>query len=259
MAQGIRLHARRGAVGRQARHGAWALACALAGVVAHGQGHWGYTGETGPERWAELSPDYRACAGSNQSPVNLDRFADAELAPIQFDYAATGIEVVNNGHTVQVTSAAGSQITVDGRVYGLKQLHFHAPSEHHINGEAFPMEAHFVHAAAEGDLAVVAVMFNAGDATNAALAETLGNVPGEVHAVHAPSAPLALAELLPANRDHYRLNGSLTTPPCTEGVLWLVLKQPALASVAQIEALATMLAGPNNRPLQALNARIVLR
>ena len=259
MAHAIRLHARRGAVGRQARHGAWALACALAGAVAHGQGHWGYAGETGPERWAELSPDYLACTGSNQSPVNLDRFAEAELKPIQFDYAATGIEVVNNGHTVQVNSAEGSQITVDGRVYGLKQLHFHAPSEHHINGEAFPLEAHFVHAAAEGDLAVVALMFNAGDATNAALAETLGNAPERVHAAHVPSAPLALADLLPANRDHYRLNGSLTTPPCTEGVLWLVLKQPALASVAQIEALAKTLAGPNNRPLQPLNARIVLR
>ena len=238
--------------------GVCAMACVLAGTVAHGQQHWGYAGETGPLRWAALSPAYRACAGSNQSPVDLARFAEADLPPIQFDYAASGVEVVNNGHTVQVASAAGSQITVDGRVYRLRQFHFHAPSEHRINGDSFPMEAHLVHTAAEGALAVVAVLFRAGDA-NAALAETLKNVPSSANEAHVFRPPLAPAGLLPANRDYYRLNGSLTTPPCTEGVLWLVLKQPALASPAQIEALAKMLPGPNNRPLQPLNARIVLR
>ena len=234
------------------------IACLLAGILTHAQEHWGYAGDTGPLRWAELSAAYRACAGSNQSPVDLARFAEADLAPIQFNYAASGIEVVNNGHTVQVTSAAGSQITANGRVYSLRQFHFHAPSEHHVNGDSFPMEAHLVHAAADGALAVVAVLFRAGDA-NAMLADTLKNVPGSVDEAHVFRSPLAPAGLLPANRDYYRLNGSLTTPPCTEGVLWLVLKQPAYASPAQIEAFTKMLPGPNNRPLQPLNARIVLR
>ena len=238
--------------------GAWAIACVLGGIVPHAQEHWGYAGDTGPLRWAELSAAYRACAGSNQSPVDLARFAEADLAPIQFDYAASGVEVVNNGHTVQVTSAAGSQLTVDGRVYRLRQFHFHAPSEHRVNGESFPMEAHLVHTAADGALAVVAVLFSAGDAS-AALAGTLKNVPASANETHVFRSPLAPADLLPANRDYYRLNGSLTTPPCTEGVLWLVLKQPALASPAQIEALTKLLPGPNNRPLQPLNARIVLR
>ena len=241
-----------------ARGSACAIACVLAGIAALGQESWGYAGGTGPLSWAALSPAYRACAGSNQSPVDLARFAEAELAPIQFDYAASGVEVVNNGHTVQVTSAAGSQITVDERVYRLRQFHFHAPSEHRINGDSFPMEAHLVHTAADGALAVVAVLFRAGG-VNAALGEILKNAPGSGHEARIFHSPIAPAGLLPANRDYYRLNGSLTTPPCTEGVLWLVLKQPALASPAQIEALTKMLPGPNNRPLQPLNARIVLR
>ena len=237
------------------RRGACVIACLLTGAVAAGQAHWGYSGEAGAAHWAELSP---ACAGSNQSPVDLARFAEADLPPIQFSYAASVIDVVNNGHTVQVASAPGSQITIDGRIYRLLQVHFHAPSEHHINGASFPLEAHLVHAAENGDLAVVGVMYEAGDA-NGVLAETLGNVPGAVNEKHEFSAPLAPADLLPAERDYYRLNGSLTTPPCTEGVLWLVMKQPMAASPAQIDTLAKMLPEPNNRPLQPLNARIVLR
>ena len=237
------------------RRGACVIACLLIGTVAVGQEHWGYSGEAGAAHWAELSP---ACAGSNQSPVDLARFAEADLPPIQFSYAASVIDVVNNGHTVQVASAPGSQITIDGRIYRLLQVHFHAPSEHHINGDSFPLEAHLVHAAENGDLAVVGVMYEAGDA-NGALAETLANVPDAVDEKHMFSAPLAPADLLPAERDYYRLSGSLTTPPCTEGVLWLVMKQPMAASPAQIETFAKMLPEPNNRPLQPLNARIVLR
>ena len=142
--------------------------------------------------------------------------------------------------------------------YRLLQFHFHAPSEHRVDGVAFPMEMHLVHAAPDGDLAVVAVMFTAGEG-DSVLAELWQNVPRRVGENHVLASPLAPAALLPDDRDYYRLNGSLTTPPCTEGVTWLVMKQPLSASTEQITALSELLAGPNNRPVQPLNARVVLR
>ena len=241
----------------------WQVACGLAiallGTVAGAQTHWGYSGGTGPLHWAELSPEYQACAGSNQSPVDLTQFVEADLAPITFSYGRrSATEVVNNGHTVQVRSTGDSEIILDGRAYRLLQFHFHAPSEHRVDGVAFPMEMHLVHAAPDGDLAVVAVMFTAGEG-DSVLAELWQNVPGRVGENHVLASPLAPAALLPKDRDYYRLNGSLTTPPCTEGVTWLVMKQPLSASSQQITALLELLAGPNNRPVQPLNARVVLR
>ena len=235
-----------------------AIALALFNPVASAQTHWSYSGGTGPLHWAELSPEHQACAGSNQSPVDLNHFVEADLAPIRFSYDQSATEVVNNGHTVQVKSAGDSKIILDGRAYRLWQFHFHAPSEHHINGVSFPMEMHLVHVAADGDLAVVGVMFTVG-ADNAVLAEVWDNVSRRVDEKKVFDSPLAPADLLPKDRDYYRLNGSLTTPPCTEGVIWLVMKQPAAASQEQITALAEMLDSPNNRPVQPLNARVVLR
>ena len=121
--------------------------------------HWDYTGQRGPGHWASLDPKFAACAGRNQSPVDLDHFIEAELPPIAFDYKVGGHDVVNNGHTIQVDYDAGSSISIDNDAFELKQFHFHAPSENHIDGKSFPIEAHFVHADAQGNLAVVAVMF----------------------------------------------------------------------------------------------------
>ena len=240
----------------------WLTACAIAialfDTVASAQTHWSYIGGTGPLHWAELSPEYRACAGSNQSPVDLVRFVEADLAPIRFSYDRSATEIVNNGHTVQVKSAGDSKIILDGRRYRLWQFHFHVPSENRINGVAFPMEVHLVHVADDGDLAVIAVMFKAGE-DNAMLAQAWKDVPRRVDQQQVLDSPLAPADLLPKDRDYYRFNGSLTTPPCTEGVIWLVMKQPSSASQEQITALAEMLNGPNNRPVQPLNARVVLR
>lgn len=219
---------------------------------------WGYTGDIGPEHWAELSPQYRACAGKNQAPINLTGFTEADLQPIRFDYRAGGNEILNNGHTVQVQYAADSSIAVDGRTFALKQFHFHAPSENHINGRSFPMEAHLVHADKDGHLAVIAVMFTHGEA-NKGLAEAWAKMPQHAGDKHALPSPVAAADILPANRDHYRFNGSLTTPPCTEGVRWLVMKEPVPASAEQIERFARVMHHPNNRPIQATNARAVLR
>ena len=219
--------------------------------------HWEYSGEAGPENWAKLSPEYGACAGKNQSLINLSGLIDAKLKPIAFSYKAGATEILNNGHTVQVNAAAGSSITVDGIQFDLKQFHFHAPSENLINGKSYPLEAHLVHADKDGNLAVVAVMFNAGKAS-AALEKAWAQMPKNSGDKVDLSAKLSPLDLLPKNRDYYRFNGSLTTPPCSEGVRWLVMKHPASASKEQIETFAHVMHHPNNRPVQAVNARPVL-
>ena len=238
----------------------WAMlgALALFGMAAHGEQRWGYSGDVGPQNWAHLSPDYAACAGANQSPLDLAEFVEAELPPIDIRYVASGAAILNNGHTVQVEHASGSEIAIDGRTYRLLQYHFHAPSENHIKGVEFPMEVHLVHVGPDGDLAVIAVMFETGE-DNAALAQAWEHMPSDAGEKHVLDPPIAPAALLPENRDYYRFNGSLTTPPCSEGVIWLVMKATVPASRMQIAALAETLHGPNNRPVQPRNARVVLR
>lgn len=217
---------------------------------------WDYTGDTGPDNWAKLSPEYSSCAGSNQSPINMAGFVDAKLEPIVFTYDAGSSDILNNGHTVQVNTLPGSTITVDGIAFELKQFHFHVPSENQIHGKSYPMEGHLVHADKNGNLAVVAVMVEEGKA-NDALAKAWAQLPekGEKFALTSDISPL---EILPSDRDYYRFNGSLTTPPCSEGVRWLVMKQPITASKEQIDQFLQVIHHPNNRPVQAVNARSVL-
>lgn len=217
---------------------------------------WDYTGDTGPDNWAKLSPEYGACAGSNQSPINLTGFIDAKLEPVFFKYGAGSSEILNNGHTVQVNTLPGSTIAVDGIEFELKQFHFHVPSENQIHGKSYPMEGHLVHADNDGNLAVVAVMVTEGE-ENTALAKAWAQMPekGEVKALTSDISPL---EILPKEHDYYRFNGSLTTPPCSEGVRWLVMKQPISASKAQIDQFLQVMHHHNNRPIQSTNARPVL-
>lgn len=232
----------------------------LASGVAHaGEApHWEYSGEAGPAHWAALSAEFSACAGKNQSPIDLRGFIEADLAPIAFRYEGGVADIVNNGHTVQVNAAPGSAIEVDGIAFALRQFHFHAPSENLIDGKSFPLEAHLVHADKDGNLAVVAVMFDQGDA-NKVLEAAWPQMPrhgGEKAVLNAPVAPL---DMLPADRDYFRFNGSLTTPPCSEGVRWLVMKHAVTASAEQIAQFAHVMHHPNNRPVQAVNARPVLK
>lgn len=221
--------------------------------------HWGYSGESGPDNWAKLSPDSIACAaGKNQSPINLTGFIKAALKPIVFNYKSNSAEILNNGHTVQVNALPGSSISVDGIQFELKQFHFHAPSENLINKKSFPMEAHLVHADKDGNLAVVAVMVTEGKA-NKALEKEWAQMPKKEGEKLTLSSDISPLEILPSNRDYYRFNGSLTTPPCSEGVRWLVMKHPISASKAQIEQFVQVMHHPNNRPVQAVNARSVLK
>jgi len=220
--------------------------------------HWSYEGEGAPENWARIDKKFFMCKeGKNQSPINLTRFTEAELPAIQFDYHLISTEILNNGHTEQVSVEKGSSITVDGKEFDLKQFHFHTPSENNINGDAYPLEAHFVHASKNGELAVIAVMFEEGK-ENEALNELWKNMPthtGKHHKIDAKH----LNALLPKDRDYYRFNGSLTTPPCTEGVRWLVMKKSVTLSKAQIETFAKVMHRHNNRPIQPVNARAILQ
>ena len=143
--------------------------------------HWEYSGEAGPAKWASLTPEYGQCAGSNQSPVNLSGLVKADLAPLQFHYQAGGKTLVNNGHTVQVNYAPGSTLELDGMHFELKQFHFHAPSENLIEGKSYPLEGHLVHANDKGELAVVAVMFEPGQA-NGALSQAWQVLPAKAQA-----------------------------------------------------------------------------
>ena len=218
--------------------------------------HWGYKGDTGPAAWTKLKPEFSACAGKNQSPVNLTGTIDAQLPAVAFNYKAGGTEVVNNGHTIQVNYEAGNGISMDGMQFELKQFHFHSPSENQINGKSFPLEAHLVHADKDGDLAVVSVVFDLGP-SNPAVGAAWGQMP-KAEGKAALPAKVSAKGLLPANRD-YRYNGSLTTPPCSEGVRWVVMKKPMTISKEQLEAFKTTLGFDNNRPVQPLNARPILR
>ena len=222
--------------------------------------HWSYGGSEGPAYWGELSADYSQCSiGRNQSPVDLnqDDAIRSNKDSVQVDYQPMGYELVNNGHTLQATPQ-GSQppLQIGSRTFTLKQFHFHDPSEHTFKGRHFPLELHLVHGAEDGALAVLAVVFQEGDENPALaplVAESLSR--GQTRKL---AEPLDIRPLLPKKLSYFRLNGSLTTPPCSEGVTWVVFSSPVKASKAQIEALGQIMGGPNNRPVQPLNARILV-
>ena len=220
--------------------------------------HWSYEGKDGPDHWGAIEPGYVACGmGRNQSPIHLGHFIEADLPPIAFDYKPGGAALVNNGHAVQVDYLPGSSITVDGTRFELKQFHFHAPSEHTIGGKSYPMEVHFVHADAHGDLAVVGVMVEQG-AENPVLEALDARLPPRAGEKASLAPAVAAIDLLPDDRDYYRYSGSLTTPPCSEGVRWLVLKHAIGATPAQIGPIAKAIGHANNRPILPAGARPVL-
>lgn len=222
---------------------------------------WGYEGATGPEHWGELGAENVMCGiGKSQSPVDIspNTTLDANLPPITMDYTMlVGDRIKNNGHTVQVDIRSGGLINVDGQEFVLKQFHFHTPSENTVQGKNFPLEAHFVHQNEAGELAVVAMMFVPGN-PDRTLSELWKNMPtkaGDSQRLSSGALKTIEAEMKVDN--YYRFNGSLTTPPCSEGVRWIVLKHPMTVSQEQVTALQEVLGHPNNRPVQKLNARFI--
>lgn len=235
----------------------WLTTTLLLSSTTFAAPHWGYAGAEGPEHWASLTPEFAACSGHNQSPVDIKGTIKSALAPLTLHYQTGATALVNNGHTIQVDYAPGSTLTLDGKAFTLKQFHFHAPSENLIQGRHYPLEAHLVHASEQGALLVLAVMFEVG-AGNPLLTTAWRQIPTQSGTTATLTRPLDVRALLPRNLDYYRFNGSLTTPPCSEGVRWLVLKHPVTASQAQIDAFKAVMHHPNNRPAQSLGARTIL-
>jgi len=217
--------------------------------------HWAYSGHHGgPAQWAELDPKFEACAqGQRQSPIDIRNAVKAELPPLRFDYGSLPATWTNNGHTVQLNLPEGATLAAGERRFSLLQFHFHTPSEEAVMGKRYDMVAHFVHKDAQGQLGVVAVLFKRGPA-HAGWGQVLAHLPrpGEQLTVDGP--PLDLAALLPAQRGYYSFDGSLTTPPCSEGVSWMVLKTPVTVSAAQLASFRQLYAA-NARPLQPGHGR----
>ena len=217
---------------------------------------WSYEGETGPSHWASLSPDYHACGdGKRQSPINLRRADHAAAPAITMKYVASALTEHNNGHTVEVSPAGSELLLVGTKSYKLLQFHFHARSEHTVDGVRSPLEIHFVHQAADGSTAVLGVLVKLGTA-NAAFGRLLETLPASEGADLPVHGTLDPARLLPGSRRAYRYAGSLTTPPCKEGLRWLVLARRITISKAQLDAVRKLVHG-NVRPLQPRNGRAV--
>jgi len=210
-----------------------------------------------PEQWSTLNQKYSACNGLNQSPINIERTVKAELEPLKFSYNTMIHIIENKGHTVQVDFAQGGELQLDGETFVLKQFHLHSPSENLIKGKSYPLEIHFVHANTQGELAVVAMMFAQGT-ENPMLKRMWNRLPKKQSEKVVLKTPQPVNEMLPKNLDYYRFSGSLTTPPCSEGVRWLILKEIQQASATQISEFSKLMGHPNNRPVQSLNGRVVL-
>jgi len=225
-------------------------------VKAHATPHWSYTGPTGPTHWGNLSPEYTACkTGQKQSPINITKSVKANLPALQFNYHPVPLAIENNGHSIKVEAPAGT-LRMGEVSYQLQQFHFHTPAEEAIQGKRADLVVHLVHREGE-HLAVVAIFLNQGKSNP--LIEAIWKVlPKTVGAlVKHEAISVDLNQWLPVDKNYYTYEGSLTTPACTEGVKWLVLKQPMTISAEQLAKFRELY--PNNaRPLQALNGREVL-
>lgn len=218
--------------------------------------HWGYMGEEGPAHWGDLSDAYETCReGMKQSPINISDAPHMDAESLSMSYKATPMDVVNNGHTIQVNYAAGSSMTVDGKTYQLLQFHFHSPSEHTYKGSPYPLEAHLVHKADDGSLAVVGVLIKEGAKDNPVLADVWAHMPREAGGtMKMDSMSVNVADLLPGKKAYWNYSGSLTTPPCSEGVNWFVMDKSVEASAAQVKQFLSVI-HENARPVQPLNDR----
>ena len=231
----------------------------LSEVIASESGSgWGYIGESSPENWGDLSSTYTACkTGLQQSPIDLHSAIDADLAVVDVDYKSIPLNVLNNGHTIQVNATTGNKIKLDDEEFELLQFHFHHPSEHKVDGNPYPMEMHFVNANSKGELAVLGVFLQEGTENNALkpVWEAMPQRKGQPKEI--PGVKIDISELLPTNRKMYRYFGSLTTPPCSEIVKWIVYQEPIQVSSVQIDRFRKIFP-LNARPVQLLDRRFIL-
>lgn len=236
--------------------------CPLCGAPSiaeetHAGAHWSYEGATGPAKWGSLDAANAICAkGDQQSPIDLRGPVGARQPALEIAWKKRPDTIVNNGHTIQLNFAAGDMLMMGSRRYRLTQFHFHHPSEHLVDGKPFAMEAHFVHAGEQGGLAVIGVFLKPGGA-NAVFNKIVSTMPAEEGPAVAADRAIDPARLLPARRRYYHYAGSLTTPPCSETVDWIVLAEPLEVAAADIARFAKLYA-MNARPVQNLNRRFVL-
>ncbi len=222
--------------------------------------HWSYEGANGPEHWGDLDPAYAACKdGKEQSPIDIRDAKKAELPVIRFEYKSGPLRIINNGYTavrVNYPPGNGNVLIVGDKRYELTQFHFHHPSEEYIDGKPYDMVAHLIHEGSDGKTAAVAVLLKAGsaNATVQQLWQYMPKTAGKEEEI--AGIEVNPAGLLPHDTAYYTYMGSLTAPPCSEGVTWFVLKTPVDISPEEIEAFAKLY--PHDvRPLQPLNGRIV--
>jgi len=222
---------------------------------------WGYLGVEGPSHWGMISKEYMACeTGNRQSPINIStshhndhQLEQNELDELDFHYNTSQLHQVNNGHTIQISHVTGCHVNLNKRVYKLRQFHFHSPSEHHIEGKSFPMEMHLVHQDEADRVLVISVLMKTG-ATQSVLGKFWEWLPNQIGQEVSIPLELDLTEILPASSGHYTYTGSLTTPPCTEGIQWIVLKEPMQVSQEDVDQFVQII-GPNARPIQPLGER----
>ena len=234
------------------------LLVASVAVAVGDSSHWDYEGLSGPGQWGSLDKKYRSCTrGRAQSPIALsDATAiKSDLPPLDFHYKSTALKIIDNGHTIQVDYEPGSFISIGPQQYSLVQFHFHKPSEEELNGRHYDMVAHLVHQDSAGRLAVVAVLLAAGRA-NSLISLLWEHLPKAKETETTANLKIDLADLLPPNLAYYTYRGSLTTPPCSEGVTWFVLRDPMSVSQDQIDRFSKLYP-MNARPVQPLNGRQV--
>ena len=228
----------------------------FAGMACAANPHWDYKGAHDPAHWGELDAAFETCGkGQHQSPVDIKTVEKTNLPALDFQYTSAAPVIWNNGHTVQVNLPSGSKLIVGNQSYELLQFHFHSPSEETFNGKHFPMVAHFVHKNAAGQLGVVGLLIQQGK-KNQVLAPVLEHIPRVGEKISVDDLQLDLSKVIPAAHGYYSFEGSLTTPPCSEGVNWMVLKKPIEMSPSQIAAFVRIVKF-NARPTQPLNDRVI--
>ena len=244
---------------KPAAHGA---AAAPGHAVGSAHAYWSYQGPAGPQTWGGLKPEFTLCgSGQRQSPIDIRGGLAVDLEPVKFKYQATPFAVIDNGHTVQANLAPGNHVEVGGKRFELVQFHFHRPSEERIDGRQFEMSVHLVHKDEQGKLAVVAVLIDKGmdsASPQPVIQKVWNNLPLEKGEESSARVQLDPAEILPGDRRYFTYMGSLTTPPCSEGVQWVVMRQPVTMSAEQIELFARMYP-MNARPVQQASGRRILQ
>jgi carbonic anhydrase len=231
--------------------------CASLGTAEEAH-HWSYEGENGPDKWGGLDAADAACStGSQQSPVDIAGAIGAQQSPLRLAWSKRPDTIINNGHTIQLGFTQGGTLHLGRRTFQLTQFHFHHPSEHLVAGKRFAMEAHFVHSAATGGgLAVVGVLIVPGR-TNAAFNKIVATMPQTEGPAGPADRSIDPSRLLPSQHGYYHYEGSLTTPPCSESVDWLLLSHPIEAAEADIARFAKLFP-MNARPVQKLDRRFIL-